>query len=87
MVFQIQAATYSDLNDLADVLVKAHSIDRLFEQLMPRVPYDAQVKWYADAFRKTWEEKWVRYYKAVDSETKYASPPFHAKITSGPPQK
>ena len=73
MVFQIQPATYSDLDAIADVLVKAHAIDRLFEQLMPRAPHDLRVKWYANAFRKTWEEKWMRFYKVVDSEIKLAS--------------
>ena len=75
MVFQTQPATFSDLEVLADVLVNAHATDRLFEQLMLGVPHEMRVKWYADAFRKTWGEKWVRYYKVVELETRCFFPP------------
>jgi hypothetical protein len=73
MPFQIRPASYSDLDTLADVLVKAHVNDKLFQQLFLRVPHKVRVTWYADAFRKTWEEKWMRYFKVVELETRYAS--------------
>jgi hypothetical protein len=41
--------------------------------LFLRVPHELRVTWYADAFRKTWEEKWIRYYKVVELQTRYAS--------------
>jgi hypothetical protein len=73
MAFQLKPAGYSDLDAIADVLVKAHANDKLFQQLFLRVPHELRVAWYADAFRKTWEEKWMRYYKVVDLKTGYAS--------------
>lgn len=73
MGFQIQPAAYTDLDTLADVLVNAHVIDRFFEQLMPKVSHESRVKWYADSFRRTWELKWMKYYKVVELETKYVS--------------
>lgn len=73
MPFQIKPASYPDLDALADVLVKAHVNDALFQELFLKVPHEVRVTWYADAFRKTWEEKWMRYYKVVELETRYAS--------------
>lgn len=75
MPFQVEPASYADLDILADVLVKAHANDKLFQQLFPRVPHEVRVTWYADAFRKTWEKKWMRYYKVVDVETRSVSFP------------
>jgi hypothetical protein len=72
MPFQVEPASYADLDILADVLVRAHVNDKLFQQLFPRVPHEVQVTWYADAFRKTWE-KWMRYYKVVEVETRFVS--------------
>jgi hypothetical protein len=73
MPFRVEPASYADLDILADVLVKAHVNDKLFQQLFPRVPHGMRVTWYADAFRKTWEKKWIRYYKVVDVETRSVS--------------
>jgi hypothetical protein len=73
MTFQTKPASNSDLDTLADVLVKAHANDTLFQRLLLRVPHELRVTWYADAFRMTWEEKWIRYYKVVELETRYAS--------------
>ena len=73
MAFQIKPASYSDLDAVADVLVKAHVNDKLFQHLFLRVSHEVRVTWYGDAFRKTWEEKWMRYYKVVELETRYAS--------------
>lgn len=70
MAFQIKEASHSDLDTLADVLVEAHVNDRLFQQLFLKVPQEARVTWYADAFRKAWEAKWMRYYNVVELETR-----------------
>jgi hypothetical protein len=70
MAFQIKLASLSDLDILADVLVKAHVNDELFQHLFRNVPHEARVTWYADAFRKTWAEEWMRYYKIVELESR-----------------
>lgn len=53
MAFKGEPVSYADLDTLADVLVKTHANDKLFQQLFLKVPHEVQVAWYADAFRKT----------------------------------
>jgi hypothetical protein len=72
MAFQAEAANYSDLDSIAEIMVDAHVSDNVFVKLMPGVSQKTLVKWYADAFRKVWDEqKWVKYYKVVELETGY----------------
>jgi len=52
MTLQIKPARYSDLDALADVLVKAHANDKLFQQLFLTVPHEQRVAWYADAIQE-----------------------------------
>lgn len=67
MAFQVQPATYADLDALADVIVAAHVKDEIVPMMMGKVPHEEQVKWYADALRKTWkEDQGARYYKATE---------------------
>jgi hypothetical protein len=71
MAFQVQPALYSDIDELADVIVSAHVNDELVTEMMGAVPREIHVKWYADAFRKVWElEPWTHYFKAVEEKTK-----------------
>ena len=69
MAFQVQPATYSDLDALAEVIVLAHVKDELVPTMMGKVAHEVQVKWYANAFRKVWKEKWVHYFKAVEMDS------------------
>jgi hypothetical protein len=67
MAFQVQPATYSDLDALANVIVAAHVKDEMVSMMMENVPYEVQVKWYADALKKVWkEDKGARYYKVIE---------------------
>jgi hypothetical protein len=67
MAFQVQRATYLDLDSLADIIVSAHVKDEMLPMMMGKVPHQEQVKWYADSLRKVWEEdKGVRYFKATE---------------------
>jgi hypothetical protein len=66
MAFQVEPATYSDLDALAEVIVSAHVKDELVPTMMRHVSHDAQVKWYADALRNVWGDKWVHHYKATE---------------------
>lgn len=70
MAFQVQPATYLDLDALAEVIVSAHVKDELVPTMMGKVAHEVQVKWYADALRKVWEEKSVHYFKAVEMESR-----------------
>lgn len=72
MKFQAQPATHADLDVIAAVVVDAHVDDSVFTKLMPGTPREGLVKWYADAFRKVWDEqRWIQYYKVVEIETGY----------------
>jgi hypothetical protein len=67
MAFQVQPATYADLDILADIIVTAHVKDELVPIMMSNVKHEIQVRWYGDALRKVWgNDKGARYYKAVD---------------------
>lgn len=69
MAFQVQPASYSDLDELADIIVSAHVNDELFPAMMGKVPHDVQVKWYADEFRKVWEDESSRYFKVTETQS------------------
>ena len=70
MAFQIQPATFSDLDCLAEVIVSAHVKDEMLPIMMGKVPHHEQVEWYADSLRKVWEEdEEARYYKAIETGT------------------
>jgi hypothetical protein len=74
MPFQVQPASYSDLDALADVMVSAHVEDELVTKMMENVPHEVHVKWYADAFRKVWEgETWAHYFKVVEEQSRQVS--------------
>ena len=48
MAFQVQPAFYSDIDELANVIVSAHVNDELVTEMMGAVPHGIHVKWYAD---------------------------------------
>ena len=70
MAFQVQPATHADLHELAKILVSAHVEDELVAVMMGAVPYAAQVEWYADEFRKVWQDKSALYYKVTETANK-----------------
>ncbi len=71
MAFQVLPASYADLDTLADVMVSAHVKDELVTKMMGDVPHQEHVKWYADAFRKVWEEEtWAHYFKVVETKSR-----------------
>jgi hypothetical protein len=71
MPFQVLPASYSDLDALADVMISAHVEDELVTKMMENVPHGVHVKWYADAFRKVWEEEsWAHYFKVVEERSR-----------------
>jgi hypothetical protein len=69
MAFQIQPATYSDLDELAHVIVSAHRKDELIPKIMGKVSHEVQVKWYAEEFRNVWRQKSVHYYKVTEMKS------------------